>query len=184
MKVFLSASELERGRRVADLRNSKAHEVPNYRETRAHNDWEVHFAGTRGELAACKIFGFPLDEHFAYGGDDGAPDLFAGRNGEYSVEVKTAFYYPPILKLNRLTDFRSDIVIVCYVRKSGHREESLVELCGVVSKQEFLRSHYVHDFGQGDRVCLDIAKMIEPATWLEMVGREAPIRQLTLSGLQ
>jgi hypothetical protein len=171
VKVFLDESDVERSKRVTDVRNSKNQQVPNYRETRQMNDWATHYAGVRGEVAVCKVFGFPLDEHFAYGGDDGAPDLYVG---PYRVEVKTAVHDPPILKLNRLTDFKADFIILCYAPPMGHRDESIVTLAGVVSRKTFLEKHYVRDFDQGDRVCMDAAKMGSVEDFIKWAGQLPP----------
>lgn len=167
---FLSESELERARRIADCRNSKNNQVPNYRETRQHSDWLIHYAGVRAEMAVCKRYNFPIDEHFSFSGDDGHPDLYIG---DHRIEVKGALYDPPILKLNNLTDFKSDVIILCYCPKPGDREEGAIRLAGVVSRVRFQQKYYKHDFGYGERVCMnakDMATIDAFDEWLKSDG--------------
>lgn len=144
--VKLSPSDVERARRIADTRNSKNGKVPNYKITRKHSDWDIHFAGAKSEIAVCKYYNFPVDEHFSMDGDNGDPDLYIG---DYSAQVKSPVNYPPILKLNKLSEFITDIAVLCY---SGNDE---VEIHGVVSKAKFLKNNYQRDFGYGVRYCMD-----------------------------
>lgn len=165
MNVPLSESELERARRIADIRNSKNGQVPNYRETRQHSDWEIHYAGVRGEMAVCKVVNFPIDRHFSYNGDNGAPDAFY--NGR-SIEVKTPLYYPPILKFNSLTDLKADVAALCYAPKSGSEDEGVITIAGVVSREKFIRDHYIRDFGYGPRHCFNADEMVSFEDFLKM----------------
>ena len=163
---LLTEREIELARRIADLRNAKNGSVPNYRETRKHGDWEIHFSGIRAEIAVCKIVNFPIDQHISYDGDSGSPDLYIGN---YKTEVKSALYMPPILKFNRVTDFKSDIAILCYCPSAGSKDESVVSIAGGVSRYKFSAEHYLNDFGQGVRACMDADKLSPLAEILEWV---------------
>jgi hypothetical protein len=150
--VFLTEADMERAARVAYLRNSAKASSPNHRVDPRTDDYAMHFAGVRAELAVCRLFRFPLDERYGPDGDNGKPDLYVG---EYRVEVKTAFYSPPIIKLNALTDFKSDVMVACFTNRAEHREASKVEIWGCVSRQRFLKSYAVRDFGLGLRVTIE-----------------------------
>ena len=172
MKVFLTEHEVELAKRLADGRNLKNGQVPNAKHSRRHKDWEIHYAGTRSEIAVCKYFEFPVDQHMSYHGDSGNADLYVD---SLRVEVKSAMYEPPILKLDRLTDFKSDIIILCHVYKVGHKDESIVDVWGVVSRFRFQRDHYIKDFGYGPRVCMDGKDMKSVdcvKKWLEQLKSE------------
>ncbi len=151
MIVFLTEQELELSKRIADIRNSKNGQVPNYRVTRKDSDWAIHFAGSKAEVAGGRVFGFPPDIHFSLSGDDHAPDLYYRG---LRLEIKAATYSPAILKLNFVTDFVSDVIVLAYVDGS-----SRVDLTGCVSRARFGESHYVRDFGYGPRACMDCKDM-------------------------
>tara|TARA_R110000868_G_scaffold236522_1_gene490547 strand:- start:510 stop:899 length:390 start_codon:yes stop_codon:yes gene_type:complete len=110
----------------------------------------------RGEIAVSKLFGFPIDESIALGGDDGAPDIYIG---EYRAEIKSCKYSPPIIKLDTLMEFRSDLVVVCYCPPIGSRFESRIEVWGCVSRVRFLKMYSQQDFGHGERVVLPSEKL-------------------------
>lgn len=150
--MFLTEADMERAARVAYLRNASKAASPNHRVDPKTDDYAMHFAGVRAELAVCRLFGFPLDERYGPDGDNGKPDLYVGN---FRAEVKTAFYSPPIIKLNALTDFVSDVMIACFTHRADHREASKVEVWGCVSRQRFMKKHTVRDFGLGLRVTIE-----------------------------
>lgn len=154
--VFLTEQELEVATRIADVRNAKNGKVPNFRVTRATSDWSIHFAGVRAEIACCKFFGFPLDQHETWDGDSGAPDLYYA---DHRLEVKAATHWPPILKLNTLPDFKSDVIILCYTPTEA-KEIGNIFMAGAVSRQKFCRDHYVRNFSYGERVCMNHEDMV------------------------
>lgn len=149
---MLTEADMERARRVAYLRNASKANSPNYRVDPSTEDFDMHFAGVRAELAVCKMFSFPLDESFGPDGDNGRPDLYVG---EMRVEVKTAFWKPPILKLNTVSEFTSDAVVMCYTPRTTDRAASVIELWGCVSRRKFIECHTIRDFGQGPRAVFD-----------------------------
>lgn len=166
ISVMLTPAELERARRLAIMRNEIKAGGPNHRSSAAHGDFEIHFAGLRAELAVCKMFNYPLDEGIYAGGDNHAADLYIG---SYSVEVKAPFYRPPILKFDYLTDFKSDLAILCQVERSA-RKESVVAVYGVVDRHTFLSDHYTQDFGYGPRACMkaeDITPIEKFKEWFD-----------------
>jgi hypothetical protein len=153
--VMLTEGEMERARRVADIRNSKNNCVPNYREDRKTSDWDMHFLGVRGEMAVCKLFNFPLDEHFSFGGDNGSPDLYICGD-MVRVQVKTAKWEPPILKLNSVDEFLCDIAILCSLVDKNRRAQSVVGIWGYISRVAFQHRFKIHDFQYGPRATVTV----------------------------
>lgn len=164
----LSEPRMEMARRIAVGRNSpKLGRVRNKRETKRASDYEINFVGACAEIAVCDRFQFPVDPTFCLGGDKGAPDLYVGDMG---IEVKAATHYPPILKFNRLGDWKpgSMAVVLCHI---NNRAPSVVNLCGVVFRQEFFSDHFVEDFGYGPRFCFSAADMAPVKVLDEMDAR-------------
>jgi len=164
--VMLTEADMERVRRVAVARNAAKEGWPNYRVAADKGDLGLHLDGVRAELAVCKRFGFPLDESVSPDGDNGAPDLYVG---ELRVEVKAATHRPPIIKLNALTDFKADAMVLCFVHPWNSRMASVVELHGVVSRQKFMRDHRLRDFGYGKRVIME-AHELSPIASLDAIA--------------
>jgi hypothetical protein len=152
--IMLSEAQLALAARVADVRNDKKG-VPNYRESRKHPDWQMHFHGAQAELAVCRRFAFPLARYGDLDGDNGLPDLYIG---ELRAEVKAPFYDPPIVKFNSLIDLRADVLIVCSMLQ-GRRLVGLVRLHGYIRREHFIAQHTVRDFNQGVRACIDVAHL-------------------------
>jgi hypothetical protein len=150
--VMLTEADMERAARVAYLRNTAKAHSPNYRVDTKTADYDMHFAGVRAELAVCKMFSFPLDERYGPDGDNGRPDLYVG---DLRVEVKAAFYRPPVLKLNTVSEFTSDAVVMCYVPRTNDRAASVIEIWGCVSRLKFIAEHTIRDFGQGPRAAFE-----------------------------
>jgi len=157
--------------RLATERNEKPDGVPNRRIAGRHSDWELNYAGVRGEIAVAQYFGVPIDERFYAYGDGKAPDLRVGRWG---VEVKTAFYSPPILKLPSVDALRSDWLVICYVRENGDRYANRVDLAGAVSRKRFCLDCYRRDFGYGSTFCFDATEMLSVRELREIVSRTLP----------
>ena len=59
-------------------------------------------------------------------------------------------YSPPILKLDKLTDFVTDVLVLCYLA-----EESVIDVMGWVSKSDFFDKHSSRNFGYGERAIVE-----------------------------
>jgi hypothetical protein len=142
---------MERARRLAVLRNNPKVERGNIggRALNKATTYDAHLDGARAEVACCKYFKFPVDTSEFAGGDGHRPDLFIG---ELGCEVKACTYRPPILKFNNLSEFASDVAIVCVVNRTGGSSEAIVELWGCISRRKFLANYERFDFGHGVRV--------------------------------
>ena len=104
-----------------------------------------HYHGVLGEMAYSKHYGVPLDTSVDAMGDCGTDLVILGR----TVDVKTANYNPPILKVNSLRDIRSDLVALAY-----REDDRKIWLCGFSNRDTWMSHFYTEDFGHGKRVCL------------------------------
>ena len=155
-RVFLEPREQTLAKRLADRRlGSKYVPVGDKSYTRNTTPWESHYIGLQGEIAVGKLLRYPIGEFISPSGDGDEPDLFWGRR---SVEVKTTKYSPPILKLDKLTDFVTDVLVLCYVA-----EESVIDIMGWVSKSDFFDKHRGRNFGYGERAIME-AGGLNPAS--------------------
>ena len=147
-RVFLEPREQVLAKRLADRRlGSKYVKVGEKSYTRNTTPWESHYIGLQGEIAVGKLLRYPIGEFISPSGDGDEPDLFWGRR---SVEVKTTKYSPPILKLDKLTDFVTDVLVLCYLA-----EESVIDVMGWVSKSDFFDKHSSRNFGYGERAIVE-----------------------------
>ena len=169
MKLLLTEEQIEFAKRIADIRNAKNGLVPNMRESRAHKDWEINFYGALGEVAVASQVNYPPALNFSMNGDSGAPDLYFH---SHRIEVKTALHWPPILKLNHVTDFVSDVIVLCYVDK---KSPDAVTIAGCVSRRKFERDHYIRNFKYGDRACMDFKKMTPLTEFMELAQRPVAV---------
>ena len=166
--IFLTEQELELARRIADVRNAKNGKVPNAKITRKNSDWEIDFSGVRAEIACCRFFKFPLDQHEDLHGDSGAPDLHFA---DHRLEVKAATHWPPILKLNALIDFKADVIILCHTPMEP-KELGNIFMAGAVSRQKFCRDHYVKNFSYGERACMNHEDMVTVDEFKELAMKK------------
>jgi len=127
--------------------------------------YDGHITGVLAELATAKYYGVEIDKSFyANRGDGHQPDIqFNG----WGIEIKSTQYNPPILKFNQLRDFNSDVALLCYVDRQQMKvtsgEKTTIKLAGVVSRNKFLNTFYLKNFGHGDRYCLAAASMTDPS---------------------
>ena len=61
------------------------------------------------------------------------------------------------LKLDKLTDFVTDVCILCHIA-----EESVIDVYGWISREEFFSCHKIQDFGYGGRATVE-AMGLNPA---------------------
>ena len=155
VRVLLEPREQVLAKRLADRRlGSKYVPVGEKSYTRNTSPWMSHYLGLQGEIAVSKLVEFPIGEFISPSGDGDEPDLYWGRR---SVEVKSTKYAPPILKLDKLTDFVTDVCILCHIA-----EESVIDVYGWISRDEFFSCHKMQDFGYGGRATVE-ATGLNPA---------------------
>ncbi len=172
-RVFLEPREQVLAKRLADRRlGSKYVKVNEKSYTRNTTPWESHYIGLQGEIAVGKLLRYPIGEFISPSGDGDEPDLYWGRR---SVEVKTTKYSPPILKLDKLTNFVTDVLVLCYVA-----EESVIDVMGWVSKSDFFDKHRGRNFGYGERAIME-ASGLNPAS--DLLSGEQLVNQERMAGI-
>lgn len=109
------------------------------------SDLLLHELEVKGQYAVSKYLGVPMDWSVCAGGNKKPHFEVDG----ITMRVQTPTHHPPILKLNRLQDFDTDLMVVCMVR-----EPAKIAIYGCVSRERFSREHMLKDFGKGKRLVL------------------------------
>lgn len=108
-------------------------------------DGELHELEVRGQYAVSRYLKVPMDWSITVGGNKG-PHF---RVNNISLRVQTATHHPPLLKLNRMEDFTTDLMVLCLPW-----EPDVLAIYGCVSRQRFKREHRPQDFGHGKRLVM------------------------------
>lgn len=104
---------------------------------------DLHFQGVLGEAALAKILGIPFDEGLYL---KGRP--FDFEISGITIEVKTQQGY---LLFNTVEELISDLVVLCVADTTNPQE---VAIQGYIPRTEFIKHHFVDDFGYGPRLCV------------------------------
>lgn len=149
--IMLSEADMERAQRIAIMRN--AHKANRFESKddrrRSLSDNDMHWIGVRAEVAICRKYRFPIDSAMYIKGDGGTADVYVG---ELRCEIKSSIHTPPIIKLNTVAEFTSDILIMTHV--GSGRKDSHVTIWGYVTREQFIAEHEIEDFGQGPRAIM------------------------------
>jgi hypothetical protein len=116
--------------------------------TPAERNYNVHLAGMAGEWIVGLHFGGFVDI-IPHGrrGDRHAPDVLVG---DQRIGVKTATYWPPILKITDEIECEAvDRLALCYFN------DPTIIIAGVIDIDAFWRHCYRKSFGHGLRYCYD-----------------------------
>ncbi len=129
-------------------------------------DFAIHYIGMLGEIAVSRAIGTPVNAEITVGGD-GAVDM--DMQGQ-TIQVKTSSHAktpnPRFLIFNGANDFATDWAVSCSVQSP-----TVIRIHGFVGKEKFMRLAVAHDFGYGERMCLDekhltpIEKFKEAVAW-------------------
>ena len=124
-----------------DIRNNKIS---------GQSDFGIHYAGMLGEVAVGKATGIPLRTDITFGGD-GSVDM--STDGQ-TIQIKTSTHQttppPRFLIFNSIEDFSTDWAISCSIQGA-----CTVRIHGFASKRKFVSNVVTHDFGYGERFCMD-----------------------------
>jgi hypothetical protein len=110
-------------------------------------DLELHYLEVMGQYAVSKYLGVPMDWSICVGGNKNPHFTVNG----ITMRVQTPTHHPPVLKLNRVEDFYTDLMVVCM---EWPGEPGVIAIYGCVSRDRFLREHMLKDFGYGKRLTL------------------------------
>lgn len=121
---------------------------------------EMHYRGLLGEFA-CSKMGIPIDRATGLNGRNGIDFTLYGTTGEIkTLQGNLAFDDAIaadgslILGINRQKNnciFRADVAVLC-VRDLDRDDEVWIE--GWIPRAEFAKSHFVANFGYGDKLCM------------------------------
>lgn len=171
MEIHLNASDLMMAAHYAGLIEGvkavqvKHRQVANRRICQ-QSDFGIHYIGMLGEIAVGRVIGTNVNAEITVGGDGGQDmDLYG-----QTIQVKTSSHANPprprYLIFNNAEDFATDWAVSCSVQSP-----TVVKVHGFVGKEKFMRLAVNHDFGYGNRVCLDeqyltpIEKFQEAVAW-------------------
>lgn len=106
-----------------------------------------HTDGAIGEVVVHLKTGWPIDTEFYMDGDQGVDFEVNGK----TIDVKYRDYLYPYadLPFNHLDDFKSDYAVLVVPVKKG--DYSASRICGYISRDDFMNSYSMKNFGYGDR---------------------------------
>lgn len=104
----------------------------------------THMIGLLGEVAVGRLINTSPDMDVYLGGDTVKDFTVYG----VGIEVKTLQGY---LTFKKLSDFVTDIAVLVIYNQNDY---SSVTVQGWITRQDFDKSHFVDNFGYGDRPCV------------------------------
>lgn len=142
MIVELSPEDMALAKEIASKRDGQKKGY----SSSAYWNKSSHYCGILGEIAYARHYGVPVDSNLDPLGDDGFDLRILG----LSIDVKTTKYSPPILKINSMDDMKSDMLALALVQGG-----CFIELCGFCDRERLKSRGYKHDFGYGERLCIN-----------------------------
>jgi hypothetical protein len=120
-----------------------------------NNSYSVNLMGYLGEMAAAKVLNIETDSKIRTHGDEG----FDLKLNNKTIQVKTSTL--PELIFNRLDLFKADTGML--VQLEGDRTaphiDSIYHVIGYITKQDFMNSYSVKNYGYGDRFVVGLSKL-------------------------
>lgn len=147
--VIIKDIAKERG----DFKDSNSHLVADKRIIKRDNV-ETHVIGLLGEVAVARLINATVDTELYLKGNDSEDLNMYG----VSIEVKTLQGY---LTFKHMSDFKSDVAVLTVYNKQDY---SMVWVQGWISKYDFQKSHFIDNFGYGDRPCVQPAELVPIVT--------------------
>ena len=178
MEVHLTATDLIMAAHYAGLvEGVKSVQVKNRQVSNRRicnqGDFAIHYIGMLGEIAVSRVIGVAVNSQITIGGDSGNDMDMHGQ----TIQIKTSSHAntpkPRFIIFNSLNDFSTDWAISCSVQSP-----TIVRIHGFVGKEKFNRYAVDHDFGYGNRVCLDeqhlnpIEKFRDAVNWKRSIGNQ------------
>jgi hypothetical protein len=139
-------------------KNKKEYDVTDRKFDKNNSSYSVNLMGRLGEVACARFLGLPTDDTVTPSGDNGHDlQTVLGR----SIQVKTSTL--PQLIFNAPELFVSNLAVL--VKFSGDKQlphvDSLFDVIGWTTRENFLANHYLHDYGYGTRLVMD-ANQLQP----------------------
>ena len=147
-----------------------AHNVTDRMFDQKNTSEGINIIGHLGEMVAGKVLDVPVDMTVRTAGDDG-DDMVLGTT---SIQVKTSTM--PKLVFNAAHLFVSDVaVLVQFIgeNRQSAKDDPRFMVWGWIERAEFMKKHYIQDFGYGKRLVLDAFHLHTLDTLLEEVENAA-----------
>lgn len=162
IKVYLTQEEIQSSIEFADtLQKNK---VVDNKFDRNNSSWAVSLMGHLGEKAAAKVYGGIVDHSLLKGGDDGTDLTIDG----IRYQVKTSTTTSLIFNAAHLFTADRAILVQLVGDKTQPHIDSHFLVWGDISKDEFLKHHYIKNYGYGDRLVCELK-------WLDEAKEKAVI---------
>ena len=156
IKVYLSKEEIQSSIEFADkLQKNK---IVDKKFDRNNSSWAVSLMGHLGEKAAAKVYGGDVDHSLLKGGDSGT-DLTID---DIKYQVKTSTTNSLIFNAAHLFTADRAIMVQLIGDKTQPHINSHFLVWGDISRGEFLKHHYIKNYGYGDRLVCEAKWLEEP----------------------
>jgi len=157
IQVIFSEEEIHKAISFIDklTQDKITNKVYDQKFDRNNSSYSVNLMGYLGEMAAAKVLGVNTDDKIRTHGDDGFDLELRGK----TIQVKTSTL--PELIFNRLNLFKADIGLLVQLegdRRSPHKN-AIYHVIGFISKNKFMNSYTVKNYGYGDRFVVDASKL-------------------------
>lgn len=146
VKVELTEDEIKRVEEIASIRDKHKKGFSSTRHWTGKKS--THFVGLLGELAFSKYTGLELDDKNYGKKGDGGIDFI---QDEVTWQVKTTNYGNPAILtfFDHLNDFTAEYAALAY-----RESDSVIWLCGWISRQDFDNGSHIRNYGYGDRLVM------------------------------
>ena len=147
--------------------NMRSGSVKNHRHALGIDDYSMTLIGYMGEAAVCKLLGKDFTVDVAMWGDDGNDLTF----NDYTMQIKTSsrdFGGKNILYVDDIHKVQSDILIGASIVAPA-----MVNLYGAMTRDKFMQFAYKHDFGYGQRDCVNEKSLSSIENMMEFFKEKA-----------
>jgi hypothetical protein len=133
------------------LRVKETHDIRDKKFDRNNTSQGVSLIGIMGEIAGCRALRTEPNLEVMIGGDDGRDCKAFG----LSWQIKTSGLRALIF--NSADDFVADAALLVRHLADKHSvaDDPTFEIMGGVSRKRFLRTHFLHDYGYGERLVMN-----------------------------
>ena len=133
---------------------------------RTNSSHGVSLIGIMGEIAGCRALRTEPNLEVWIGGDDGRDCQAFG----LSWQIKTSSLRALIL--NSADDFVADAALLVRHLAGKHEvaDDPTFEIIGGVSRKRFLREHFLHNYGYGERLVMNADALTPLQKLLGVVG--------------
>jgi len=175
IRVNVLDEDIKEARRLATVRNDRkqALGIKSKRYDKGRTDWQSHFFGLRGEIAAAKFLGLEVDTTEHLSGDHGI-DLVTSQGFKIQVKTRKSRTYDYSLNTTEIADFVADVGFQVVAAKDLYD----VELIGWISKLRFWTLCEKANYMRGWRLAVSPWRLTAPGCLLPLINRPYPQHEL------